>query len=221
METAVMELQYETPEKQVFERIITTTKHKMKIIAIEGLDKSGKHTQTKLLTEYLKTLGYKVVQSEFHRYDTPTGQLIMKWLKKEWNVDQKTIELIMSADKQAQQQWFNQLEEEDVDFLILDRYTTSQQVYAEANGIDPNWTNELQKYMRKPDIEIFIDIPAEESMRRKGKHNNGENDRYESDLELLNCVRQLYLKRNMIRINGLKSVDEVHFDIIYCVKSLL
>jgi dTMP kinase len=219
METAAMDLQYTTPEWQVFEQI--TTNKRMKIIAIEGLDKSGKHTQSKLLAEYLKTLGYNVVQSEFHRYDTPTGELIMKWLTKQWGVDQKTIELIMTADKQAQQQWFNQLEAEGVDFLILDRYITSQQVYAEANGIDPYWTNELQKYMRKPDIEIFIDIPAEESMRRKGKHNNGENDRYESDLELLNRVRQLYLKRDMIKIDGVQSVDEVHFDIIYWVRRLL
>lgn len=219
METAVIELQYTTPEKQGFEQIITTTKHKMKIIAIEGLDKSGKHTQTKLLAEYLKTLGYKVVQSEFHRYDTPTGQLIMKWLKKEWDVDQKTIELIMTADKQAQQQWFNQLEEEGVDFLILDRYTTSQQVYAEANGIDPNWTNELQKYMRKPDIEIFIDIPAEESMRRKGKH--GENDRYESDLKLLNKVRGLFISRKNYKIDGMRSVEEIYNDITWVVEQVL
>lgn len=190
----------------------------MKIIAIEGLDKSGKHSQSKLLTAFLETLGYKVVQSEFHRYDTPTGELVMKWLAKEWDVDQKVIELIMTADKQAQQEWFEQLECDGVDFLILDRYMTSQTVYSVANGINPEWTEELQRYMRSSDAEILIDIPAEESMKRKGKHNNGENDRYESDLELLSLVREGFLhyfeRPNHFVIDGLQSIENVHLDIV-------
>lgn len=181
----------------------------MEIIAIEGLDKSGKHTQTKALAEYLRSIGYKVVISEFHRYDTPTGELIRKWLRKEWEVDQHTIELIMAADKQAQQKWIKQLEEIGVDYLILDRYLGSQRVYSIANKMDPMWVIQLQKYMRKPDLEIFIDIDPEESMRRKGKH--GENDRYESDLELLTNVRELFIEltyKDKV-IDGSKSVEDV------------
>ena len=193
----------------------------MRIIAIEGLDKSGKATQSKLLTDYLKSLGLKVVQSEFHRYDTPTGELIRQWLCKEWDVDQHTIELIMTADKQAQQKWFYELKNQGVDFLILDRYMASQQVYSEANGISPEWTAELQSYMWIPDIEIFIDIPAEESMSRKGKHNNGENDRYESDLSMLQNVRALYSSRDNIQIDGMQTPRDVHEDIKSSLSSIL
>lgn len=163
----------------------------MKIIVIEGLDKSGKHTQSKLLKKFLESLGYTVIQSEFHRYDTPTGKLIQQWLYKEWDVDDLTIELIMSADKQAKQRWFTQLEERGVDFLILDRYSASQICYSRTKGIDEEWVFQLQKNFRKPDMEIFIDISPQESMRRKGKH--GDNDRYESDLELLRGVRKEYI----------------------------
>jgi dTMP kinase len=191
----------------------------MKIIAIEGLDKSGKHTQSNMLVEYLRSKGYKVEKSEFHRYDTPTGQLIRKWLYKEWDVDQTTIELIMTADKQAQQKWFNELEEQGVDFLVLDRYTKSQFVYSLSNDIEPKWTLELQKYMRKPDMEIFIDIPAEESMKRKGKH--GENDRYESDLALLNEVRALFFWFTEHIVDGLGTVEEVHKELIEVVEEIL
>jgi dTMP kinase len=193
----------------------------MKIIAIEGLDKSGKYSQTELLLKYLQEQGHKVVKSEFHRYDTPTGELIMKWLTGQWDVDQHTIELIMTADKQAQQKWFDELEEQGVDFLVLDRYTGSQQVYSLANGISPMWTAMLQKHMRQPDMEIFIDIPADVSMGRKGKHNNGENDRYESDLELLKRVRGLFTQRNNIKIDGEQSVEKVHQDIIDALKEKL
>ena len=115
----------------------------------------------------------------------------MKWLRKEWDVDQETIELIITADKQAQQKWFNELESQGFDFLVLDRYLASQLTYSIANGMDPHWVVQLQKKMRPPDIEIYLDIEPEESMKRKGKY--GENDRYESDLQLLTRVRELYL----------------------------
>jgi dTMP kinase len=190
----------------------------MKIIAIEGLDKAGKFSQTELLKNFLEEKGYHVVKSEFHRYDTPTGELIMKWLQKKWDVDQHTIELIMAADKQAQQLWFDKLEAEGVDFLVLDRYTGSQKAYARANYVNPVWTEELQRYMRQPDLEIFIDIPAEESMRRKGKHNNGENDRYESDLEMLERVRQFFTGVIDVKVNGVQSPEEVHQAIVQRVK---
>jgi dTMP kinase len=163
----------------------------MKIIVFEGLDKSGKHTQSKRLYRRLRRLGFKVVHSEFHRYDTPTGKLIRKWLYKKYDVDQFTIELIMSADKQAQQKWFTQLESEGVDFLILDRYTASQICYSTVNISDAEWVNALSKNLRKPDLEIFINISPEESMRRKGKH--GDNDRYESDRDFLASVQKTFL----------------------------
>jgi dTMP kinase len=191
----------------------------MKIIVIEGLDKSGKHTQSNMLVDYLRSRGYKVEKSEFHRYDTPTGQLIKKWLYKEWDVDQTTIELVMAADKQAQQKWFKELEDQGVDFLILDRYTKSQFVYSLANDMPNDWVHQLQRFMRKPNIEIFIDIPAEESMKRKGKH--GENDRYESDLKLLNEVRALFFWYSDVTIDGIGHPEEIHKDIIKAVERLL
>lgn len=165
----------------------------MKIIAIEGLDKSGKATAAAYISEYLKTLNYKVYQSEFHRYDTPTGKLIQEFLTEKNNYSQPTIELIMAADKQAQQDFFDQLEEEGYDYLVLDRYTTSQIVYSVSLGIDLDFARYLQFYMRQPDYEILLDIPPEVSMNRKGKHNNGVNDKYESDIELLSMVRFNYL----------------------------
>lgn len=195
----------------------------MIVIDIEGLDKSGKATQTSKLTERLRNAGFKVVQSEFHRYDTPTGALIRKWLKKEWDVDQQTIELVMAADKMAQQRWFRSLENRGFDFLILDRYTGSQEVYGVVSGdlagydteIDgvKKWIDSLLQYCRKPDYTIFIDIAPEESMSRKGKH--GENDRYEEDVLLLSLVREEYLERyksdrTWMKVDGHLDPEMVH-----------
>lgn len=195
----------------------------MKIITFEGLDKSGKKSQSDMLLEYLDNLGCKVTKSEFHRYDTPTGALVMKWLRNEWDVDQETIELVMAADKQAQQKWIQALEDDGYDYLILDRYTSSQLIYAYCNGVNPMWAASLQSNMRKPDIEILLDIPAEVSMSRKGKH--GDNDRYESDKEMLTRVREQYLnhfkKPNKLIIDGLNEVGKIHSEIVTKLEELV
>lgn len=196
---------------------------KMFIVAIEGLDKSGKATQTRMLADALTAEGLNVVHSEFHRYDTPTGELIAKWLRKEYEASQETIELLMAADKQAQQDNFRKLEEAGVEVLILDRYTLSQLVYATANEVSLSWSYELQRQMRQPDLNIVIDIPAKVSMARKGKHNGGVNDRYESDLELLKKVRMLYkiMDSNTTIIDGMKSIDELYEQITTIVMDRL
>ncbi|UOE58185.1 dTMP kinase [Cytobacillus oceanisediminis] len=163
----------------------------MIILGFEGLDKSGKRTQSELLHQSLYERGFEVVKSEFHNYSSPTGQLIRKFLDGEYQPNQLAIEAIMAADKYAQLDWFNELAEK-TDVLILDRYLTSQCVYSHANGIDIDFTTNMLQYMPPADFQFYLDIEAEESMKRKGEH--GENDLYESNLDLLNKARQLYLK---------------------------
>jgi dTMP kinase len=177
------------------------------------------------LTERLKQDGYKVIQSEFPRYDTSTGLLIRQHLTGQWNVNKETFELIMTADKQSQQKWFEQLENEGYDFLILDRYLLSQVAYGMANGMDGRWIVELHKYMRYPDLDIVIDIPVEVSMTRKGKH--GANDKYESDYEMLSRVRDYYINVSTFYsapikriVNGEREVGVIHEEIYNIVNSL-
>lgn len=194
----------------------------MKIIALEGLDKCGKFTQTKLLYERMKYEGFICEKSEFHRYDTPTGDLIRKFLYNEYDADKYTIELIMAADKQMQQNWFKKLKKQKTDFLILDRYTTSQIVYGLANGIKIEWIRSLQKYLTKPSLEIFIDIPVEKSMSRKGK--NTTDDKYETNKELLTKVRENYHcvfsnRSNGFIVDGMMSIEEIHESIWLLIKS--
>jgi len=191
----------------------------MKIIAFEGLDKSGKNTSANHLVNYLKDKGSKVVIMDFHQYESPTGKLIMQYLQGTYDVSKETIELIMAADKQAKQDYFNQLNKEGIDYLILDRYTGSQLVYSKSLGNDEEWIKSLISKMISPDLEIILDVPPEVSMARKGKHNNGENDKYESDFKLLTMVRENYLKYveesdNRYVVNGNRPKSEVVEDVV-------
>ena len=163
----------------------------MKIIVFEGLDKSGKFTQAEMLAKELSERGYNVVKSEFHRYDTPTGELIRRFLDGQYSPNQLAIECIMAADKYAQMDWYEEIAEE-TDVLILDRYIVSQIVYGKANGIDMDFTIGLLDRLPEPDFHFFLDVSPEVSMNRKGKH--GDNDKYEGDLSLLTKAREKYLQ---------------------------
>ncbi|MED1954858.1 dTMP kinase [Brevibacillus centrosporus] len=185
----------------------------MKIIVFEGLDKSGKATQANLLFQRLVADKQRVATLAFHHYASPTGKLIRAYLDGKYNVNDRAIELIMAADKQVQQKHFQILEDDGYDFLILDRYITSQLVYAAAKNLPSSWISGLLSGCKKPDIEFLLDIPAEESMQRKGKH--GANDRYESDLELLSKVRKLYKSYFSMypigpSIDGMMPTEEIH-----------
>ncbi|MFE7821382.1 dTMP kinase [Priestia megaterium] len=198
----------------------------MMIITFEGLDKSGKKSQSELLYQALYERGYNVEKSEFHRYDTPTGQLIRKFLDGEYQANQLAIECIMAADKYAQLDWFEEIKEK-TDVLILDRYLTSQFVYSTANGVDIDFTLNLLDRMPEPNFEFFLDISPEESMKRKGKW--GENDKYESDNALLSKARDNYLRIMTIEqesdraliLDGTKEVEELHKQILDRTLSLL
>lgn len=183
----------------------------MKIIAFEGLDKAGKATLSHHLADYLDSKGYKVGHMDFHRYSTPTGQLIRKFLYGEYHVPQQAMELIMAADKIAAVPDFQMLAQEGYDYLILDRYKLSQYVYSQANGVDQDLAIALWNTIPDPDYTIYVDVSPETSMKRQGKH--GVNDRYESDHALLSKVRAHYLQyvaeENPIALDGEDDIEQV------------
>lgn len=158
---------------------------------MEGLDKSGKKTQTELIKQYLIEKGYRVALVSFPRYETPVGQLLRNWLTGVSKFDKYTFEYLMASDKQDFQHTMEEMEKDGVDFLILDRYTTTQLAFSLGSRLPLDLTLALQRFMRKPDLEILLDISVETSVGRQGEH--GDNDKYEGDKDLLFRVRQEYV----------------------------
>lgn len=198
----------------------------MIILAFEGLDKAGKRSQADLLYQALLERGFKVEKSGFHRYDTPTGQLIRRFLDGEYQPGQLAMECIMTADKYAQREWILSLAE-TTDVLILDRYVLSQCVYSMANGINIEFTSSLLQYLPEPDFHFYLDIDPETSMERKGEH--GDNDKYESNHALLETVQEYYLKYMYVDVHlqkglildGNQSPEDIHQLILAETLSLL
>lgn len=161
----------------------------MKIIAIEGLPDAGKSTATDVLETYFSSKGLRVESLRFPNYETPVGVLIYKYLKGNLEADEKTFELLHAADKQLAQVHIQELEQDGVDILLIDRYVHTEWAFG-AYDNDDSWLKELTRYMRLPDTVMYLDVEPEVSMHRRGRY--GDNDDYESDIERLRYTRNEY-----------------------------
>jgi dTMP kinase len=72
--------------------------------------------------------------------------------------------------------------------LVADRYIASSIAYGEAQGLEPSWLADLQRYLPPPSLTIMLDIAPETSVRRKAV----DRDRYERDLAMQHRVRDSY-----------------------------
>lgn len=160
------------------------------LIAFEGLDQSGKQTQTELLRDRLADAGRDVALLSFPDYGTPIGEEIERALRGARNYAADVMQLLYVANRY---EWRSEIERKrnDGTILICDRYLASSVAYGEAQGLDPAWLLDIQRYLPQPDITFLLDIAPEISARRK----TADRDRYERDLSLLARVRDSYVRQ--------------------------
>ena len=155
---------------------------KGKFIVIEGIDQSGKKTQSILLRNRLKKKGYKVGYISFPKYNTSIGKLVKKCLRDD-SFSLEMSHILLSANR-----WESEKEIryklENMDFVVCNRYCDSNIAYGLANGLKKEWLENLDLGLPKSDLTILIDIPTTESVFRKSENR----DRYEKDRKFLNNV---------------------------------
>lgn len=104
-----------------------------KIIVIDGMDGTGKNTQSKLLFEKLKEKTDKVLLFSFPNYDSDSSYFVKKFLKEGYCRDIENVPLLhdvfFSIDRCIT--YFKEIKEkyEDGYTIILDRYTISNAIY--------------------------------------------------------------------------------------------
>jgi dTMP kinase len=160
------------------------------LIAFEGLDQSGKQTQAEMLRDRLVEAGRLVRLLSFPAYDTSIGAEIGKALQGDRDYGPDVMQLLYVANRyEWKPQMARELERGTV--LICDRYLASSVAYGEAQGLDPAWLLDLQKFLPQPDLTFLLDIDPDVSARRK----TADRDKYERDLALLGRVRNSYLRQ--------------------------
>ena len=177
-------------------------------ICLEGIDGSGKSTQIELLVNWLKECGIEVLRV-FEPTDSPVGRLIRDMLQNPNATDenfQKTLALLFAADRII---LMNKIRDaEEVGKIVLsDRCFYSSLVY--QNGVE--WISEINKFAKRPDIVLLMDIDPETAISRcEG------NDSFE-EADFLQKIRNRYLelgnKENFMVINANNGLNKVHDDI--------
>lgn len=166
-----------------------------KFIAIEGIDGSGKETISKMLAENLRAIRFS-----FPDYGTPTGKLIREHLQGKWwttDLRQKSSDKSRDALIFQALQTLNRLEHASTIqkywrmwiTIVADRYLVSSLAYGSSDGLDIDYLHQIQSFLPQPDFNFLLDIPVEESFRRRP---NRGGDRYEEDRAKLEDVRQRY-----------------------------
>ncbi len=160
------------------------------IIAFEGLDQSGKQTQAELLRDRLKQDGRKARLVSFPDYGTSIGEEIARALQGEREYGPDVMQLLYVANRYERkpdlQRWLD-----GGLILVCDRYVASSIAYGEAQGLDPVWLADMQKFLPPPALTIVLDIAPETAVQRKAV----DRDRYERDLAMQARVRESYRRQ--------------------------
>ena len=174
-------------------------------IVFEGIDGAGKSTQVQLLKEWLENNGLQV-ETLVEPTDSEVGKLIRKILQRDDATSdkiQKTLGLLFAADRMLIMDRLN----DESKIIISDRSFISSLAYQQPAG----WIEELNKYAKKPDLLILLDLDVKKSVDRTSGEDTFENE------EFLTNVRKNYLNLannyNHEIINANNGVNKVSSDI--------
>lgn len=178
---------------------------KCRLIVIDGLDGSGKATQSKLLAQKLSDMGYKARTVSFPDYDSDSSALVRMYLggrlgSSPDDVNAYAASSFYAVDRVASyiNKWGRDYAE--YDYIIADRYTTSNIIHQMAKlrederGDYIEWLFDYE-YNRlgipAPDLVIFLDVdPAISQKLIFGRYKGDESkkDIHEKDFAyLLRC----------------------------------
>ena len=216
---------------------------KGKLIVIEGTDCSGKQTQTDLLVQNLRKLGYKAISFSFPNYASPTGKIIGScYLGKTGesyfsegieNVDPKISSLYYAADRAYNIDEVNHYLEEGY-IVVLNRYVESNMAFQGGKIKDIRKRNMMYEWLDnlefvlldlpRPDYVLFLYLPYEYVCTLKEKRGKI------ASVNLLHMAEVAYLelstiyeyeKINCLREDALRPVEDISEEILEKVKKYL
>lgn len=220
------------------------------LIAIDGVDASGKETQSKLLTKRLKEEGKDIREISFPAYDNPSSTLVKMYLNGDFgdkpsDVNAYATSVLFASDRFAtyRTDWGEDYKSGKI--IVADRYVSSNLIH-QASKIDDMaekdkflaWLDDLEHNVFSlpyPDATIFLDMPPKYGgmlMRdRLNKSTGGEKkDIHESDFSYLekSYDNALYVAKKFgwiiipcVKNGEIRSIEDIHKDVFGAVKELI
>lgn len=197
----------------------------MSLIVLEGLDGSGKGTQTALLAEALVKQGHALRQVTFPDYDSPSSALVQMYLKGEFGSNPEDVNAYAASAFYAVDRFASFRRDWKTDYdrgsvILCDRYTTSNMVYQMGKVPREEWNQYLcwmedfeygKLGLPRPDLVLYLDMPVEVSQKlllQRYHGDSGKKDIHESHLEFLRSCGEC------ARYAG----EKLHWKVIPCSK---
>ena len=180
-----------------------------KLIAIEGIDGSGKRTQVELLTAALRERGHSVLATGFPQYDSWFGKMVGQFLTGELgpleSVDPHFSALLYAGDRFEGKP---KVEEalSNGQFVLVDRYIGSNLAH-QAARVDPAKRAAFQKWIEhleygiyglpKEDLVLYLRVPPVEAqklvaLKSARSYTSAQKDLLEASLRHLEDAAQMY-----------------------------
>lgn len=135
-----------------------------KLIAVEGLDGSGKSTQIALLRRWLELENYRVFFTEWN--SSSVVKKVTKKGKEERSLTPTTFSLVHATD------FADRYERQIIPLLragylvLADRYIFTAFARDAVRGCDPAWIRKLYSFARQPDMTFFFNVPLQTALDR-------------------------------------------------------
>ena len=208
-----------------------------KLYVIEGVDGSGKATQTEQLYQ-----GKTVRKVSFPDYDSPSSSLIKMYLNGEFGTDPQSVNafatsVFFAVDRFASFRKDWQEFYQNGGIIIADRYVTSNLVHQAGKISDAaekeryiQWLSDLEYNifgLPKPDCVIFLDMPPAYSLKLRQQRNELKQglsaDIHEADQTYLqnaynNAIgiakHQQWHTISCVADNEIRTVEDIHAEIL-------
>lgn len=217
-----------------------------RLIVVEGLDGSGKATQSEKLYEYLSNRGLNVRKVSFPDYESNSSALIKMYLAGEFGSEADSVNPYAASSfyavdryasfKTGWEKFYN-----DGGIIIADRYTTSNAIHQCSKLPESEWKAFLDwlfeyeyRYMGipEPDAVIYLRVDPDVSQKlMSGRYNNDESkkDIHERDTDYLRrsrmsadyCAKELGWRTVECTSDGeMRSIDDIFAEISAVIDTL-
>ena len=186
-----------------------------RLIAVEGVDGSGKSTQLHLLEQWLRHQNLKVFKTEWN--SSETVKEITSRGKKKGLLTPTTFSLLHATDY-ADRYERNILPLLEAGYFVLaDRYVYTAYARDIVRGCHPKWVRKIYSYAVKPDLTFYFRVPVDVAVSRilvgrpklkyyeAGMDMNLSNDPYESYRIFQGRIVEQY--ESMVETEGLVAID--------------
>lgn len=179
-------------------------------VDLEGLDGSGKTTQTELICKRLQEDGIDFRQIKLPDYDSDSSILVRKYLAGDFGKNAGDVNSYAASVLYAADRFASYTEKWGADYragklIFADRYTPANALYQMTKLDKSEWDSflgwlfdfEYEKIgIPAPDKVIFLDMPVEVSQRLMTSRYGGDEtkkDVHEANVEFLNACREAAL----------------------------